>query len=911
MTPERWQQIESIVDEALDLLPEVRPAYVAHVCQGDAELLTEVNKMLASCERAATFLSAPAAPPGDFIAALAEPPPPEQPMDGQRIGPYEIKRELGRGGMGAVYLAERADGVFNQRVAIKIIKKGMDSDDILARFRNERQILASMDHPGIAKLLDGGTTADGRPYFVMEYVKGIPIDEFCDRHRLSISDRLLLFHQVCEAVHYAHQNLIVHRDLKPGNILVTHEGVVKLLDFGVAKMLDPDLHGGSAYGQTQTGVRMMTPDYASPEQVLGQPITTASDIYSLGVILYELLTGHRPYQMQSYVLREIERIIIEEDPVRPSTAVATTRRFETENGQTATIGPQTVTSVRSVNLERLRRSLQGDVDNIVMMAMRKEPHRRYGSAEQLAEDLERHMDGLPIRAHQDTVGYRVQKFVQRNQLLVTATAMIFLALIGGFGMALWQARIASFERDIARQQALRAERTKDFLVNVFEIAEPSESKGREVTAEEILNRGAIRIGDELMGQPSLQAELREVIGTVYQKLGLYTSAEAQLAEALRLNRDLHGETSAEVARSLDALGAVLKDKGDYAAADTALQQALTVLRQRYGSVHERVAAGINNLAILHWDKGDYDRAETLFQESLQMKRQLYGEDHPEVVRSLNNLAVLRQRSGQYEAAEALYREALQIRRARYGDDHLEVALSMNNLGLLYREMERFDEGEQLFTDALRIRRATFGDEHQAVAAAQNNLASLYREQGNYAEAEALQREALGVFEKLFTHAHPNTALLRSNLAAILYEKGDREAAFAAYREALDIFEWKLPEAHPNIATAAIGLGRIALDRGDLEEAERQLRRGLDIRERRLGLGDRRTGEARSLLGESLARQRQDAEAEPLLVQGFETLREARGLDYSNTRDALQRLVAFYDARGRTADAEAYRNLTAE
>jgi serine/threonine protein kinase/tetratricopeptide (TPR) repeat protein len=425
MTPERWQQIKAVLAAALEQTPAERAAFLDQACDGDGVLRAEVESLIAyqqpgdSAGLSSATCSNGEARPFDSLAEEM----------GRRIGPYQIIRELGRGGMGAVYLAARADEEYRQMVAIKLVRPGLDTDFILRRFRNERQILAALDHPNIARLLDGGTTEDGLPYLVMEYVAGIPIAEYCDQHALDIKERLKLFQQVCAAVHYAHQRQVIHRDIKPSNILVTAEGGLKLLDFGIAKLLTPEL-AAQTLDPTLTALRLMTPAYASPEQIKGEPITAATDVYSLGVLLYELLTGHKPYRVKSQAAHEIAQAVIEEEPIKPSTAIILTEQTQTSDGSSAmTLTPELVSKLREGSPDRLRRRLRGDLDNIILTALRKDPQRRYASVEQFSDDIRRHLEGLPIIARKDTLAYRTTKFMRRNKVGVAAV-MLSVALLG-------------------------------------------------------------------------------------------------------------------------------------------------------------------------------------------------------------------------------------------------------------------------------------------------------------------------------------------------------------------------------------------------------------------------------------------------------------------------------------------------
>jgi non-specific serine/threonine protein kinase/serine/threonine-protein kinase len=505
MNSTRWRQVKEVLGATLDRHPSERPSFLAEVCGEDSDLRAEVESLLASHEDAGEFLDTPPSmsPIAARVACGEE-------MVGATIGRYRLVSKIGHGGMGTVYRAVRADDEFQQQVAIKLISRGMDSDFIISRFRHERQILASLEHANIARLLDGGATEDGLPYFVMEYIEGSTLQDWCDKHRLSITERLKLFRQVCQAVHYAHQNLIVHRDLKPTNILVNSEGVPKLLDFGIAKLLNAEV--APELDATLTMHRMMTPDYASPEQVRGEKITTASDIYSLGVILYELLTGHRPYRVTTRAPREIEEIICQSEPDKPSTVV---RKIEQVKGVSLT--PAFVSETREGTPERLRRRLQGDLDNIILMAMRKEPQRRYISVSQLSEDIRRHLEGFAVAARSDTFGYRASKFIKRHRAWVSAGALAVLALIGGIIAASWQAHVANIERARAEHRFNDVRKLANSIM--FELHDSIAQLPGSTSSRELLVRKALEylnsLSHESAGDPTLEREL----ALVYLKVG--------------------------------------------------------------------------------------------------------------------------------------------------------------------------------------------------------------------------------------------------------------------------------------------------------------------------------------------------------------------------------------------------------
>ena len=504
MTAEQWQKVKELFQSALDRPPEEREAFLVEVCKGDDRLLREVSSLLRFDARADGFIEAPA------TAVLPEffTPEPSR-FVGRRIGPYRILKEIGQGGMGAVCLAERADQQYEQRVAVKFVRPGLDNAFITNRFLSERQILANLDHPNIANLLDGGTTEDGLPYLVMEFIDGLPIDRYCDAHRLPIKDRLRLFTTICAAVAHAHRNLTIHRDLKPSNVLVTDQGIPKLLDFGIAKILSPD-PATAPPDLTAANVRLMTPDYASPEQVRGDNITTSSDIYSLGVLLYQLLTGHHPYRVKKHLAQEIERVVCEQDPERPSTAVSRTSNGPSTNGASrVTVTPASVSKHRDTEPGKLRRLLGGDLDNIVLMAMRKEPERRYLSVEQFSEDIRRHLEGLPVVARKDSVVYRTEKFVKRHKVGVAAAALVILTLIAGIVGTAWQARVARSERARAEHRFNDVRRLANSFM--FEIHDSVQNLSGSTGTRQLLVSRALEylnsLAQESHDDPSLQREL--------------------------------------------------------------------------------------------------------------------------------------------------------------------------------------------------------------------------------------------------------------------------------------------------------------------------------------------------------------------------------------------------------------------
>jgi tetratricopeptide (TPR) repeat protein/tRNA A-37 threonylcarbamoyl transferase component Bud32 len=868
MKPERWQQIEHVFHEAAARRPEERPDFLARACAGDDELRREVDALLAEDGgRQTLFATLIAEAAGSFAGAR------RGALTGSRLGPYRITGALGEGGMAEVYRAVRDDDEYRKEVAVKLVKPGMASDFMLGRFRHERQILANLDHPNVARLLDGGTTDDGLPYFVMEYVAGSPITEHCETRRLSLRRRLELFQRVCAAVSHAHRNLVVHRDLKPSNIFVTAEGEPKLLDFGIAKLLDAE-HAPAAFAaHTATAMRMMTPDYAAPEQVRGEPVTTATDVYALGAVLYELLTGERAHALKGRSLQELDRVVCQEEIAPPSGRVA----------------------LGGAARARLRRELRGDLDNIVLKAMRKEPGRRYQSVEQFSEDIRRHLEGRPVRARPDTLGYRAGKFVRRHRAAVAFAVVLFALLVGFAVTASMQAARIARERD-------RANMVTEFLVGLFEVSNPSAAKGNAVTAREVLDAGAEKVRRELRGQPEVQAAMMDSIGRVYYKLGLYDEAAPLLGESLATRRRLLGENHADVATSLAHRAELHHSKGELAEAERLYREALEMRQRLYGGRHADVAAGLNSLGVLFKDKGDHAAAEPWLRQALDLRRALHGHSHPEVAASLNELAVLFKEKGEHDVAEPFYREALEMRRRLLGEDHPDVATSLNDLAVLLSTRGRYEESEALYRQALALSRRVYGEEHHYVATNMSNLAGVLKHRGLYDEAETLYRQSLELKRRRLGAEHPEVAIVLGNYGTLLALKRDFQTAEAMFREALELKRKSFGAAHPSTALSVMNLAEVLDARGDFRAAEPLYREALAVSEKSLAPTHWRLAEMRSSFGSCLLKLGRRAEAGELLRAGHAALQTAFGDRHERTRKAAARLAEFHEAAHRTADA---------
>jgi serine/threonine-protein kinase len=902
-TPEEWSRIEAILDDVLELEPGARVDALDRACGGDATLRAQVEGLLAADTGAAQFLETPAmvyaagvvnAAPGD--------PSGDQERPGDRVGPYSVIREIGHGGMGRVFLAHRADGQFEQHVALKLVRSGPYGGEILGRFLRERQILARLQHPNIARLLDGGVTADGRPYFAMEYVAGEPITAYCDGRSLDVRHRLALFTAVCEAVQYAHQNLVVHRDLKPSNTLVTPEGQVKLLDFGIAKVLheEQDEHRAGEAPLTRLGSGPMTPEYAAPEQVRGEAVTTATDVYALGALAYEILTGRGPHRLSSLTAAEVERAVTEREIARPSSAVG--RGAPGKDGE---IALEAIARARGTDRHRLRRELRGDLDTIVMTALQKDPARRYASAGALLEDVRRYQGGLPIAARRDSLGYRTGKFVRRHAIGVAATALVLLSLIGGFvGMA-WQARVAS-------REAAKAREVSRFLSSLFEVADPARTNAADITALDLLNRGATRIETELAGQPDVQADMMLLVGRIYRELGVYDRAQPLLeramalrsadggrdtdaaaeamAELARLWQDkgrpdeaerLHREVLAirrsgrravhpEVGRTLRDLASVVASRGRYDEAETLQREALALHEARYGAEHSEIASDLEGLQSILRARGLSADAIPIARRALDMRLKLLGPDHLETATAMNNLAILHYERWELPEAERLYRQVLDFDLRRLGEVHPNTATVTNNLAFVLRDRGQYDESERLYRSALELDRRLFGEEHPYVATVMNNLAILLAARGRYDESERFFRESLAMFRRVYGAGHWRMGTVQGALAGVLSARGDKSAE-DLFRTSIAHLETALSPSHPSLEPVLLGLARHLIGRGDPGAAEPLVRRVLTTRTARLGDRDPRTAEAKVWLGVSLVRLNRAAEGVPLLTAGHERL----------------------------------------
>jgi serine/threonine-protein kinase len=833
MQQHEWEKVKDVFAAALEQPLVLRAEFIAELCAGDDAVRQEVESLLVAHEEPNHLLEKNSI---DLAAQLQIG---KHAYDGKRFGSYRILREIGRGGMGTVFLAERADGQFKQEVALKIIRQSFADVELEKHFRRERQILASLNHLNIAKLIDGGVSDTGELFLVMEFVAGETLIRFAERHQLSIEERLQVFLKVCRAVSFAHQNLIVHRDLKPSNIIVSEEGEPRLLDFGLAKLTEPEAaFGSSEIGErTETNFRAFTPAYAAPEQILGKTVTTAADVFSLGVILYELLTNEKPFHFEGKTLEEIIRTATGYDPSLPS------RAFKSAD-------PQSVTR---------QRQLRGDLDNITLKALQKDPMRRYPSVAEFAGDIERHLKQLPISARPNTARYRASRFYQRNRIAVSAALLIVMALIAGLGIALWQNRKA-------RQENARADAVNTFMKEMLTTSDLGASKGYQTTISDILADAEKRLdGSNLSNQPEVQAELRQVIGVSYLDIGNYVAAERNLRRALAEQTTIYGEGSPKILNTEFALASLFLVKADYDNSEKIFSQRFSLLRtefQRANIDANRFALALSNYAVLRRAQGDSVLAESLLRESLAV--------------SLEHSL-----SGPADSASGLLTLIL------VDQGKLAEALTLQQ-GLVAKYRQLPNNETPVFCGSLTL------------------LGSIQMEYGNLSAAEASLLEGEKVYRKILG---PNHTAIYDNLrlqAQVSFLAGRYVEANEKINRVLDNYRQNSSPKYISFGTALTLQGLILNKMGNSVEAEKVLREAARLRAENLPNNHFMTALTNGALGEFLASQKRFAEAEPLLLGSYESLKTSQSPDSPRIKLAADRLVALYTGWGKTTDADKYR-----
>ncbi len=894
-----WERISNLFSDALDLDPEARVHFLRELAKRDAAAAQEVGSLLDAHGRDSVVDDVPQSLLAEALAEL-----PDDPRVARQVGAFRVVRTLGTGGMGAVYLGERSGADFGQKVALKFVRHGFDTPELRDRFLRERRILARLAHPNVAALVDGGVTSEGVPYFAMEFVDGVPLHRFSDDRRLTIEARLRLFLQICAGVEHAHRQLVVHRDLKPANVFVTGEGTVKLLDFGVAKLLEAE----GADEATRRTQRWLTPEYAAPEQIRGEPVTTACDVYALGVLLYELLTGHRPYGLGQVAAHEINSVILEQDPERPSTAVVRTTTLRTAEGETREVRPGDVAAARQLAPDRLRRRLAGDLDTIVLKAMHKDPTRRYGTVAQLADDIENHLAGLPVAAQPDSWTYRTGRFLRRNKVPVGLAAAAVLALFAGLVGTVSQARRASVQAAQAAVERDRAALVSNLMLDMFRLGDPSSVEGATVTAREVVDRGSDRIRSDFSDEPALQADLLIEVGQIYDNLGLFDEAARHFSDALALRTEVLGPSAPLTAASMTRLAHVRAEQGRLEESAELALASLALLREAPpedgiagARADARRAAGLafallgeGDSAAVHYgalvaeleadpepnetaiadalfswagathNRGEFQAADSLYTAAIDRYEQSGMELHPDIATALQNLATIRTFLGNVEEAEGMLRRALEIRRSIYGDYHPAVAESLTGLASTLGFADKMDEATEVGEEALAVSDSVWGPEHLMAATTRVVLGDILVDVGAGSRALQLLREAGDVFDRELGPGHSRSVSNALNVAQFYMRQGDWSEARAQFLGTLETVDESLGSDHPYHAFIELELARIAFAQSRMAEALTLASDALALCLRVLRPGHRFTVAARQVLARTHIERGEWTEADSLL-----------------------------------------------
>ncbi len=867
---DRWSRVEDLFARAADLPNDERGAFLKTECGDDPELLDYLLALLGAEQSSEDTIEGSIAAAIDATFGEEE----TEDLAGQMIGPYRVERLIGSGGMGMVYLARRDDDQFDQQVAIKLGRHRLVDPQTELRLKNERQILADLDHPNIAKLFDGGTTPEGVPYLVMEYIDGVRLDDYCDERRLSVNERLRLFQTICAAVHYAHQNLIVHRDIKPSNILVTDEGVPKLLDFGIAKLVDTQ--GAATDGLTREGAVVLTPENAAPEQILGKGVTTATDTYGLGLLLYYVLAGVRPLSLEDTAPHEFARLVCHEVPVKPSTKLG-------DAGSSATA----IATDRSTTRDRLQRSLTGDIDTIVLKAIRKEPERRYRSVSAMADDIGLYLKSMPITARSDSWRYRAGKFLQRHYAAVAASVAAFAVLVGFLIVLTLQNEEITQERDRARQVSA-------FLEDIFLTPDPAQARGASVTAKEILDAGAERIRFDLDSSPEIRSTLMGTIGRVYFNLGEFQPSVDMLEEALALRLQTFGVDDPATAAAQNDLAEALIQQAAYDEARSLLEAALDTYRAHLPETSPEIGNNLLNLAELEVKLGAIDEAADLAEQGSRIFAALGDDWVTHLAETLAVRARILQMRDDYDEAEALFREAISLVSVAEGDDHPDVAYYLQSLGVLQLSLGDYAEADATLAEAIETSRRILGG-HDLLAATLRDRGRVLQAQGDYEGAEDLMREALTIDIDSRGLVHPRVGLDMTILGQLLHDKGDLGAAENILSRAVDVFDEVFDVDHQYTASALTELGAVLNSSGRSEEALPLLDRAVRIRTIDYTPEDQLLAASQTEYADALVRLGRLDEAEPLLANSAAVFADSPGRRQQRTNAVLDRLSAARDA----------------
>jgi serine/threonine protein kinase len=721
LNPEQWQRLSPYLDQALTLDGEERSRWLADLRAKDAVLAEQIRAFLDNHREANKE---------GFLETSPGLPTRLDGFAGETVGAYRVLSMIGQGGMGMVWLAERSDGRFQRQVAVKFLGLGLAGQGSAERFKREGAILGCLSHPHIAELVDAGVTPAGSPYLVLEFVDGVPIHRYCDQRKLDVNARCRLFLDVLSAVAHAHASLIVHRDIKPSNVLVSRDGQVKLLDFGIAKLLEGEGSDGSATLLTREVGSALTPEFAAPEQITGVPITTGTDVYSLGVLLYLLLTGQHPAGPGPHSAAGLVKAIVDTEPPRASEVAG------------SSAAGSSAPDDRGATPEKLRRQLQGDLDTIVAKALKKNPNERYASVTALAYDINRYLRSEPISARPDTFAYRTAKFVRRNRATVALASLALLAVLAGITGTLLQARTARKQRDLAIRERDRASRVASFMTDVFKLSDPGETAAKDVTAREALDKASKDIDSGLAKDPELRAQMMQVMGNAYTNLGQYRQAEALLRRAVELTRTTAGPSAAETLSLMDSLGGALAEQGSFAEAEKLQRQVLETQRRVLGPDHPDTLSTMGDLASTLAMGGHLQEAEKLGRETLEKQRRVLGPEDHHTIATMDDLAATLGEEGRFAESVDLERETIEIERRVYGPDHLGVLMSMGNEADSLYSMGRFAEAQQLLEQTRAIQLRVLGPHHFETARAAYNLGCIAAVNGMRDEAFTFLNEAI-------------------------------------------------------------------------------------------------------------------------------------------------------------------------
>jgi eukaryotic-like serine/threonine-protein kinase len=870
----RWAQIEALFQGAADLPPSEQPAYLHAASAGDQALIDEVLAMLAEDARGKSLLDRDL---HDVAHAMLQGTTPS--FSSTEFGPYSIQKVLGEGGMGVVYLAERED--IGSVVAIKLLRDAFLSPARRARFASEQRTLAQLEHPLIAPILDAGTLADGTPWFVMPYVEGVPITEYCRGHESTISERLRLIRAVCEAVQYAHSQAIIHRDLKPSNILVKADGTVRLLDFGIAKRLE----GETPVDQTRTALRPMTLAYAAPEQIRGERLGTQTDVYSLGVVLYELLTGRLPFDFSNLSQGESEQIIVQREPTPPSAATKSMSSASGENEFILQAG----------------KTAWSDLDVLCLTAMHKDTQRRYRSIEALTRDIDHYLKGEPLEAKPDSVRYRLGKFITRNRRALGATAAVcalMLAVIIFFVVRLSRARTLELA------EATRTQRIERFMLNLFDGGDIAAGPADNLKVVTLIDRGA-RNAEALKAEPTVQAELYQTLGGIYQKLGKLDQADSLMHSALEQRKSLAGTDSGDVGNSLVALGLLRLDQGKTEEAERLAREGLAMNQHHLRANDPAVARAMFGLGHVLEERGNYDEAIKNLDEAVRLQS-ARGEITTDLSDSTNALATAQYYLGHFEAAGNLYKRALDMDTQLYGAVYPRVADDFYGLGIVQHDLGHDAQAEQYYRQALAIKQSWYGNEHPDTALIMAAVGQSLIYQKRYDEAAPLLQEAVGIQERIFGKSHPQVAQGLNILGVLELKRGHLQDAEAAFQRMADINRSAYGDRHYLVAIALMNLGQVNLEEKKYPAAAQFYSQALDRLTEKLPPGHPNTAITQNQLGHILVLEKRYKEAEPHLLAAYDVMTKQPTPPVARVQTARQDLVLVYEALQEPEKAQRYR-----